>query len=75
MTPLYSAARARSGIDLNAYREAFHSVVAERKDPKIRVIDGPGLVANDASFFAPDRIGLNDVGARQLAENLAKAIR
>ena len=75
VTPLYSAARARSGIDLNAYREAFHSVVAERKDPKIRVIDGPGLVANDASFFAPDRIGLNDVGARQFAENLAKEIR
>ena len=75
VTPLYSAARSRSGISLDAYRKAFHSVVAERKDPKIQVIDGAGLVANDASFFAPDRIGLNDVGARQLAENLAKAIR
>ena len=53
VTPLYSAARSRSGISLDAYRKAFHSVVAERKDPKIQVIDGAGLVANDASFFAP----------------------
>ena len=75
VTPLYSAARARSGRPLEEYRAVFHAVASERKESKIQVIDGPSLVANDASFFAPDRIGLNDVGARQLAENLAEAVR
>jgi len=60
---------------LSAYRRAFHSAAAKWKDEHIRVIDGLELVANDASFFAPDKIGLNDVGARQLAENLTRKFR
>ncbi len=61
--------------DLEAYRKVAREIVAERKDPNLHLVEGPGLIDHDAALFDAVAVHPNDKGFAQMAERLAAQLQ
>ena len=60
---------------LERYRDIIRQVVADRRDPQLRLIEGPALIDHDPAFFDAIAVHPNDAGFFQMAERLAALMR
>ena len=58
--------------DLEAYRQVAREIVAARKDPNLRLIEGLDLIDHDPKLFDAVAVHPNDQGFAQMGERLAK---
>ncbi len=61
--------------DLESYRQVAREIVLARKDPHLRLIEGPELIDHDPKLFDAVAVHPNDQGFAQMGERLAKQMQ
>ena len=67
--PTWRPAQARHPLE--AYREIIREIVAERADPRLLLVEGPGLIPHDPAYFDAIAVHPNQSGFARMAAKLA----